>query len=368
MEKENQLVVLTKQFEESNVEIILDENGEPLFELYSTGSALGYSRMVDSKGKKYFTVRKDRIDIIMKNAGITGFSHHGKTYLNEDMLYDFMLEAKTEKCKTFRKWVTTEVLPSIRQNGAYISNNITEEQEIKLDKYSTTRKIKNTFNKCSVELIDSEYKECMIYNKNKDGIEKNNIQKNIITALENRKEKMIEDGKGALALVVAEAINIIKKKQMETNNKSRGQKIAHKDKQINNLITQLNYYEPDEDEWIEIDVHPFSHNYMTKADKDWITGEPKIVKNDKYDTWQYKFPYNQLPEELNIDFSKRVCVWFRFIIQDKFDTTNMHKCILDTICKHYGVDDKNVSLMECIKIGSCDNYSDGKVYFAMRNQ
>ena len=31
-----------------------------------------------------------------------------------------MLEARTEKCKPFRKWVTSEVLPTMRKTGAYI--------------------------------------------------------------------------------------------------------------------------------------------------------------------------------------------------------------------------------------------------------
>lgn len=107
-------------FEGMGVQIILNEQGEPLFELYTTGMALGYVRP-NSTGKLY--PRKDRIDKTVESAEISTCVHDGHRYLTEEQLYDFMLEAKTEKCKPFRKWVTNEVLPSIRKHGGYIVAN-----------------------------------------------------------------------------------------------------------------------------------------------------------------------------------------------------------------------------------------------------
>ena len=43
-------------------------------------------------------------------------------FVNEDGLYDVILESRKESAKKFRKWVTSEVLPSIRKNGGYIAN------------------------------------------------------------------------------------------------------------------------------------------------------------------------------------------------------------------------------------------------------
>lgn len=103
------------QFEGSNVEIIQDENGNPLFEVYSTGMALGHVKY--AKDKPY--PRKDRIDENLKNAEIMAVVHNGQLFINETQLYDFMLEARTDKCRKFRKWVTNEVLPSIRKTGNY---------------------------------------------------------------------------------------------------------------------------------------------------------------------------------------------------------------------------------------------------------
>ena len=42
-------------------------------------------------------------------------------FVNEDGLYDVILESRKESAKKFRKWVTSEVLPSIRKTGGYIA-------------------------------------------------------------------------------------------------------------------------------------------------------------------------------------------------------------------------------------------------------
>lgn len=101
-------------FEGNNVEMVSDDN-KLLFELYSTGIALGQVKY--AKGIAY--PRKDRIDENVKNAGITLVVHNGQRYLTEETLYDLMLEMKTDKVKPFRKWVTSEVLPTIRKTGSY---------------------------------------------------------------------------------------------------------------------------------------------------------------------------------------------------------------------------------------------------------
>lgn len=41
-------------------------------------------------------------------------------FVNEDGLYDVILDSRKPEAKRFRKWVTSEVLPSIRRTGGYI--------------------------------------------------------------------------------------------------------------------------------------------------------------------------------------------------------------------------------------------------------
>lgn len=106
-------------FEGNQVEII-EVDGEILFELYSTGMALGYATSPNTQGKIY--PYKTRIDKTIENGSISTCSHGVNKYFTEESLYDFMLEAKTEKCKKFKKWVTGEVLPKIRKTGSYNTN------------------------------------------------------------------------------------------------------------------------------------------------------------------------------------------------------------------------------------------------------
>ena len=42
-------------------------------------------------------------------------------FVNEDGLYDVILDSRKPEAKRFRKWITSEVLPSIRKHGAYIT-------------------------------------------------------------------------------------------------------------------------------------------------------------------------------------------------------------------------------------------------------
>lgn len=117
---------ILKKFEATDVTIkIID--GVPMFELYSVGEALGYVKSNTIKGKKYFQCRKDRVDKTLKSAEITPLVHDGLILLTESQLYDFMLEAHTSKCKSFRKWIAEEVLPMINKTGGYVETDMEEE-------------------------------------------------------------------------------------------------------------------------------------------------------------------------------------------------------------------------------------------------
>lgn len=47
-------------------------------------------------------------------------------FVNEDGLYDVILDSRKPEAKQFRKWVTSEILPSIRKHGAYLTNETIE--------------------------------------------------------------------------------------------------------------------------------------------------------------------------------------------------------------------------------------------------
>ena len=44
-------------------------------------------------------------------------------FVNEDGLYDVILDSRKPEAKAFRKWITSEVLPTIRKHGAYMTED-----------------------------------------------------------------------------------------------------------------------------------------------------------------------------------------------------------------------------------------------------
>src|SRR5699024_2286951 len=48
------------------------------------------------------------------------------TFVNEDGLYDVILDSRKPEAKRFRKWITSEVIPSIRKHGAYATPDTIE--------------------------------------------------------------------------------------------------------------------------------------------------------------------------------------------------------------------------------------------------
>lgn len=47
-------------------------------------------------------------------------------FVTEDGLYDVILDSRKSEAKRFRKWVTSEVLPTIRKHGAYMTKDALE--------------------------------------------------------------------------------------------------------------------------------------------------------------------------------------------------------------------------------------------------
>lgn len=131
-----------------NLNALLDEEGEIWFIGKEITDFLEY--------KNSSKALKDHVDI--EDKGVTKrYTLGGKqemTIINESGFYSLILRSKTPKAKEFKRWVTKEVLPSIRKNGYYIdNNNITQEQLDKLQKEKDELEIKL---KEANELIDNE--------------------------------------------------------------------------------------------------------------------------------------------------------------------------------------------------------------------
>ena len=90
-------------------------NGEPWLVGKDIATALGYS---DSFG----ALKKHVEDEDKQNCQNDSFdTPRGMTVINESGLYSLVLSSKLPGAKKFKRWVTSEVLPSIRKHGGYIA-------------------------------------------------------------------------------------------------------------------------------------------------------------------------------------------------------------------------------------------------------
>ena len=110
-EKENN--VLDFNFEGHNVRAIAID-GEPWFIGKDVAEALGYSKYRDALSRHVDSDDKG-VHKIWTPSG-----KQNTTIINESGLYSLILSSKLDSAKKFKKWVTSEVLPSIRKNGGYI--------------------------------------------------------------------------------------------------------------------------------------------------------------------------------------------------------------------------------------------------------
>ncbi|VTU29842.1 BRO-N domain-containing protein [Variovorax sp. PBL-E5] len=79
--------------------------------------AMDVSKALDYSDAFEMTKRLD--DDEKQNLQIAGFGSRGVTLINESGLYSAILGSHKPEAKAFKKWVTSVVLPTIRQHGAY---------------------------------------------------------------------------------------------------------------------------------------------------------------------------------------------------------------------------------------------------------
>ena len=116
--------IIDEMFQGKNVSMQIDDNGVLWFEIESLSMAIGY--VTKAKGKEY--IHKSRMNKTLKNAEISTVVHGVQQWITEQQMYDFLIEAHTEKSKEFKKWLTEKVLPTIEKTGAYIEEG--REQEM----------------------------------------------------------------------------------------------------------------------------------------------------------------------------------------------------------------------------------------------
>lgn len=97
----------------------IQKDGEPWFVLKDVCAVLGISKYRDTAAR---LDADERGSVELDTPG----GMQNMTIINESGLYNVILRSDKPEAKPFRKWVTTEILPSIRKHGAYMTENTLE--------------------------------------------------------------------------------------------------------------------------------------------------------------------------------------------------------------------------------------------------
>ena len=99
----------------------VEVDGEPWLVGKDVAQALGYANPRDALAKHVDD--EDKTTVAFRD-GTSG--NPNLTVINESGLYSLVLSSKLPGAKKFRRWVTAEVLPSIRKHGAYMTPDTIE--------------------------------------------------------------------------------------------------------------------------------------------------------------------------------------------------------------------------------------------------
>lgn len=108
-------------FNQNEVRTIVKEDGEIWFVLSDVCSVLEIGNPSDAAR---------RLDNDEVTLDIIEGNHRPTNLVNESGLYSLVLTSRKPEAKQFKKWVTSDVLPSIRKNGGYISGQENDDPEI----------------------------------------------------------------------------------------------------------------------------------------------------------------------------------------------------------------------------------------------
>ncbi len=105
----------------------IEKDGEPWFVGKDVAAALGYEKPTDAV-RKHVDVEDRGISKMETPSGA-----QETTIINESGLYSLVLSSKLPTAKKFKRWVTSEVIPSIRKHGGYLTPDKLEEVLLKPD-------------------------------------------------------------------------------------------------------------------------------------------------------------------------------------------------------------------------------------------
>jgi len=95
---------------------VVEVDGQPWFVGKDVAGNLGYQNL--SRDINRHVDPEDRRNY---RNGTSEINNRGMTIINESGLYSLVLLSKLPRAKEFKRWVTADILPTIRKHGAYIA-------------------------------------------------------------------------------------------------------------------------------------------------------------------------------------------------------------------------------------------------------
>jgi anti-repressor protein len=97
------------------------QDNEPWFVAKDVCDVLGFS---DTNAGTRHLDNDEKMSVILTGISAT---NPVATIINESGLYSLIFKSRKPEAKKFKKWVTSEVLPSIRKRGVYLTPEATEQ-------------------------------------------------------------------------------------------------------------------------------------------------------------------------------------------------------------------------------------------------
>lgn len=123
MDNQSKIQLFTNEELDMKVRVV-EINGEPWLVGKEVAEVLGYKNTRDALSKHVDEEDKNTVAIY------DGIGNPNKVIINESGLYSLVLRSKLPEAKKFKRWVTSEVLPSIRKHGMYATDDLLNDPDL----------------------------------------------------------------------------------------------------------------------------------------------------------------------------------------------------------------------------------------------
>ena len=110
--------IIPFEYESTNLRALAID-GDPWFITKDACAILG----IGNVGQAVLKLDDDEKSSITINDGTPG--NPNKAIISESGLYSLILRSRKPEAKTFKRWITHEVIPSIRKTGSYVTPQLT---------------------------------------------------------------------------------------------------------------------------------------------------------------------------------------------------------------------------------------------------